>query len=163
MKKKPVKRTKLNAKHAAFCVHFTKPGAPTFNNATLSYAIVYNPGIFKLSREVKRSKEGEALGDSPYKRAYDSCGANAARLLGNDRIRKLVQQRLLKIFGDDDAMDERLAQLALQDEDRSVALSAVRDRNKLKKRLADEPAIPPGAEPISKIEIVVRNAVAQKI
>ncbi len=148
--RKRKKGEKLKPQHEMFCVHMTRPGAPTFNNAALSYACAYNPKMFQLSREVP---EGKTI--SPYHQAYESCSANGSRLIGSDRIRKGIQKRMLKLFHDNDALDERLSHLAFQNTDMHVALAATRDVNKLKKRLNDDPLIPAGAAPITKIEIVM--------
>lgn len=75
--------------------------------------------------------------------------------MSKDSIRARIQKRMLKLFNDNDALDERLSHLAFQNTDLHVALAATRDVNKLKKRISDEPALPPGAAPITKIEIVM--------
>lgn len=148
--KKKKKHEKLKPQHEMFCVHMTRPGAPTFNNAILAYACVYRPEMFTLSREVP---EGKKI--SPYQQAYDSCNSSASKLFSKDNIRARIQQRMLKLFNDNDALDSRLAHLAFQSEDLHVSLAATRDVNKLKRRISDEPAVPPGAAPITKIEIVM--------
>ncbi len=152
--KKRKKQTGLKPQHMMFVMHMTRPGAPTFNNATIAYACVYAPDLFKLSRVIA---EGKNI--SPYDAAYQSVAASASKLLNKDNIQAAINKRMLKLFHDTDALDSRLAKLAYQDADLHVSLAATRDVNKLKKRLNDEAAIPPGAAPINRIEIVMPKRV----
>lgn len=133
-----------------FVAHYTRPGAPTFANATMSYACVYKPEMFKLSREIPEGKTR-----SPYQAAYDVVNSMASKLYANTSIQTAIKRRMLKLFNDTDELDSRLTKLAFQDDDIHVSLAAMRDVNKLKKRLNDEPAIPPGAAPIARIEVVM--------
>lgn len=159
------KKQKPKIKERLFVANMTRIGTDTFNNATWSFIRAYRPDIEFLSQEpIPTTVDGKPhFEKSPFQRAYDICRTEASKLFAKPHIKDAVNSRLLEMFGDDDKADLRHAQLMFQDADLGVSLSAIRDRNKLKKRVgADEPPVPLGAQPITHVQIVMPGAAGGK-
>lgn len=168
---KPPKKNKLSAADKLFVMHMTRPGTPTFNNATQSYIAAFKPKIDELNNEgrwvtqrakprTQNEEEEEVKPARKYiqserQKAYEVCKTMGGRLFSRVHIKDACDERLRKLFGDNDQLDLRHAQLLFQDEDKHVSLAALRDANKLKKRVNDDPVLPPNAQPITNIEIVI--------
>lgn len=160
-KNRKVKAAKLSVNEKLFVRHMTRIGYETFNNATWSYIAVYKPNIETLSKESPYDMvDGlKVYGKSPYQKTYDICRTEASKYFAKPHIRDAIDKRMLEMFGEDDKADLRHAQLMFQTEDLQVSLAALRDRNKLKKRIgSDEPSVPLGAQPITHVQIVMPNA-----
>lgn len=154
---KPVtqKEKLLKTQHRRFVENMTRPGSDTFDNMTRSYAAVYYQNIESLSRIGKTDPKTKKTSPSPYEKACSVCAVRGHELVRNIKISEAIKQRLLKLFGDNDEADSQHARILFQNEDKNVALSAIMARNKLMKRITDEPPVPPNASPISAIEITM--------
>lgn len=151
----------LNLEQTRFCEVFTRPGSETYNNATLSYAEAYSYDLDSMSRDAeydkpKDIKNRKKIRESEYDRACAVCAVSGKYLLRNPKILDKIKKRYLELFGDNDSIDAEHAKVIYQDEDWNVKLSAIRDANKLKKRLGiDDDTKDPNAQPVTRIEIVL--------
>lgn len=157
---------KLNMKQELFCVFITRRGTETFNNATLSYAEAYNYKLDTLSTKVKIDKKGKVVENSPYDRAYNVCSVEGKRLLRNPKINEIIENRLNELYGSENAINARLAKIAFKEEDDAQSLVAIRDINKLRRRLNPKPEDPEDGDApqsITRIEIVMPEGMKAKV
>ena len=115
-----------------------------------------------------RAKGFFGIGAKSYAKAYDLdlkaegqyslAATEASRLLRNDNIRTYIHE--LTGFNDD-AVDQRHAQLIAQNEDKSVARAAIADYNKLKARISNKLEIV--GKDNGPIEIDFKNALLSKL
>lgn len=165
-KKKPAKnesKRKLNLKWLLFCRYFTQPGSDTFNNGTISYALAFGYKLDKLSRErtydlPEDNPMRKIIKHSEYDRACHACAQGALDLMRKPEITTQIRDNFYNLFGDEKSIDARHSQIIYQQEDHSTSLAAIREANRLKKRINDEPTPPPNAQPITRIEIVMPGA-----
>lgn len=124
----------LTLKQELFCRYYTQ-NEELFGNATLSYAHAYGIDLDSLSREPTYSEDGKTLlSESEFKRYEHNCGANASRLLRNDRISKRIVKLLNEMMSDEvvDAQLFRIIQSAAKPSDR---VAAIKEYNSLKQRI----------------------------
>lgn len=147
----------LNARQELFCVYFTRPGTETFNNATLSYAEAYDYFLETLSKKAKY-KNKKLVQQSPYERAYNVCSVEGRRSLRNPKINEKIEAKLNELYASENAINARLAKIAYQETDPSVSLTAIRDINKLRRRLTpkEDPDAPGDVvQTITRLEIIM--------
>lgn len=88
-----------------------------FNNATLSY-------LRAFEIETSTSKVKLPDGREDYTSEYKSAKANGARLIANDNIQKLKSKLLLEVGFDPSTIKKRFAELAYQNKNLPIALTA---------------------------------------
>lgn len=88
-----------------------------FNNATLAYLRAFE--IETTTRKVKQED-----GTEDYTMAYKGAKANGARLIANDSIQKLKSKLLLEVGFDPATIKKRFAELAYQNKNLPIALTA---------------------------------------
>jgi hypothetical protein len=126
----------LNEKQKLFCKLFVSK--EFFGNGTLSYCEAYD----KDPEDVKE---------------YSSARHSASLLLDNVNISKHINN-LLEDGGLNDAhVDKRMLFLINQNEDKSTALAAIKEYNKIKGR-TDKTLKLPGGEQIEEITIKVKTS-----
>lgn len=144
----PLSATKLNPKRELFCQYYTGDH-PLYGNATLSYAAAYGYDLDSLSRddaefiEEERDEKGNivqqrmCIRPSSYERANILCQTNGSRLLRNalvqERIAKLRVEKILT----DERVDSQLADWIVDKSEPAASIAAIREFNKLRKRVTD--------------------------
>lgn len=113
------KLRKLNPRQELFCQYFIKD-EELLGNGTMAYAEAYN---FK--------KEGNW---------YRSCMVSASRLLRSVKISQRINE-LLKIYLDDNLVDTELAYVVSQKADLSSKVAAIREYNRLRRRVDESPKV----------------------
>lgn len=161
------KEKQENARHELFCIYFTRPHTDTFSNSTLSYAESFDFDLDNLSRKQPKSKKGKKFEMSPYDKAYATCAVSGRRLIRKDNILKKINKRLEALYGSEGELNAELAKVAFQDNDYGSKLTAIRDINKLHRRLSpkedlDNP-LDAAAQPITRIEIVMPEGAKAKV
>lgn len=157
-----------NAQHELFCIYFTRSGTETFNNATLSYAEAYGFDLDNLSVEAiykGKGKNKKLVEMSPFDKAYRTAGVSGKRLLKKDNISKRIDTKLNELYGSENAINARLAKIAFKEVDDSQSLIAIRDINKLRRRLGPKEDEDDGekAQPITRIEIIMPKGMKAKV
>lgn len=123
-KKKVVKKTdlteaeKLNLRREKFCQLYTSD-SEFFGNGTQAYIEAYQPNQSKPNW-------------------YKSSQANASRLLSNDMVLKRINQLLDSKGLNDGFVDKQLLFLITQNAEFGAKITAIREYNKLKKRITDK-------------------------
>lgn len=145
-KKKDIEKIKreLTPKQKLFCYNYFKNNE-LFGNATLSYASAYGFKLDTLSIEAIYSEpdengKQEKLEDSPYDRAYEVCKNGGNRLLTNAHIDNYGSQLLRELMTPDE-VDSELSWVLKQRKDMSPKVAAIREYNRLKNRVKDNPLI----------------------
>src|SRR3990167_6405063 len=113
----------LNPKQELFCQFYIN-NKESFGNATLSYALAYD-----LDADLK--------GSDGQKASYWLANKASNKLLSNPRVRSRVTQ-LLNDLMTDEIVDSELSKVIQQDGDLSSKVSAIREYNKLKKRITEK-------------------------
>lgn len=110
-------KKELNEKQLLFCKLYVSK--EFFGNGTLSYCEAYgfNPNDIK---------------------DYNSARHSASHLLSNHNVSQHINSLLDEAGLNDQFVDKRLLFLMSQNEDKSTALGAIREYNKLKKRISDK-------------------------
>jgi hypothetical protein len=111
------KTTKLNPKQEQFCQLYASD-REFFGNGVESYIEVYQPD---------RSKKGW----------YNGACSSASRLLRSVKVCERINELLEKGGLNDQAVDKQLAFLVTQHADFGAKLGAIREYNKLKKRIVE--------------------------
>jgi hypothetical protein len=151
----PKKPAKLNPQQELFCRFYTQNEA-LFGNATLSYAEAYKFGLDDLLDEAPTNEDGQVVGKSPYRLAYDTCSSLGWRLLRNEKIQARVTELLNEILKDD-VVDAQLARLIMSG-DGPTRVAAIREYNKLRQRIVDKVDHTTGGKPlILPAEIITKN------
>ncbi len=155
---------KLNQSEELFCIFITRPRTETFDNNTLSYADAYNYKLEDLDNKKKKAKGGKR-NTSEYDRAYAVCAVEGGKLFKKPYIQARIQFKLNELYGSEDSINAHLAHIAYQMDDRSVSLSAMRDINKLRRRLGPqvEDDDTDDAQPIQSIEIIMPPGAKVKV
>lgn len=126
----------LTQSQELFCRLYTSKGT-YFDNATLSYAEAYQ-------YELPHDEKGKIIVDS---KEYNTCKANASRLMTNDYI----QRRIEKLFVDllnDTTMDARLSEIATKGKD-TDSIQALKIYNDLKQRITKKIDITSAGRPLA--------------
>ncbi len=156
-KKKVIER--LNPKQRLFCELYVK-NSDLFGNATHCYAEAYNYKLDTLSEEAEYEEDEEGkrkkVKDSPYDLAYNLCSVEGARLLRNPRINDYVNTMLGSILTEE-MVDKELSWVINQRKELGPKIQAMKEFNKLKKRvierveISDVPVIESDREKAKKI------------
>jgi len=117
--KKHKKENRLTPPQEKFCRYFVED-EELLGNGTLSYEVAYN---------IKR--EGNW---------YRTCSAAASRLLRSVKISARISE-LLNIYLNDNLVDNELAYTISQKADLGSKVAAIREYNRLKKRVSENPSI----------------------
>lgn len=125
----------LNPEQAMFCGAYTTPGE-TFCNGVKSYAVAY--GYLLPLRD-----DGEIDTKSLD---YLACKANGGRMMFNEKIRTMIQTKLLEQFNDK-TVDARTSQILIAGRD-SDSLQAIKMYNDLKQRITKKVDITVAARPL---------------
>lgn len=128
----------LNPEQEMFCGAYTTPGE-TFCNGTKSYAVAY--GYILPLRD-----DGEIDTKSPE---YLACKANGGRMMFNEKIRLMIQNKLLEQFNDK-TVDARTSQILLNGRD-SDSLQAIKMYNDLKQRVTKKVDVSVVARPLANL------------
>lgn len=136
---------KLNLRQDLFCQYFVK-NSELRGNATLCYAEAYGYDLDSMSTENEKVQEWDEkleafkevvkIGTSERARAEMICANSAHFLLRNPKVNDYI----VKLYNEllrDDVVDSRLASWIMQDKDPSTSIAAIREYNKLKKRITD--------------------------
>lgn len=126
----------LNPEQEMFCGAYTTPGE-TFCNGVKSYAVAY--GYLLPLRD-----DGEIDTKSAE---YLACKANGGRMMFNEKIRTIIQSKLLEQFNDR-TVDARTSQILLQGRD-SDSLTAIKMYNELKQRIVKKVDVTVAARPLA--------------
>lgn len=145
MKKREEIGKKLNLRQNLFCQYFVK-NSELRGNATLCYAEAYgydldsmnteNEKIQKWNEAKEQFEEEEVLGSSERSQAENVCANSAHFLLRNPKVNDYI----IKLYNEllrDDVVDSRLSELIMQDNEPATAIAAIREYNKLRKRITD--------------------------
>jgi hypothetical protein len=124
------KKDKLTLKEDAFCRMYVTADVEFFGNGTQSYLEVYNP-----------SHEG--------KNWYDNASAAASEMLRKPKIYNRINELLDSNGLNDQNVDKQLLFLVNQHEDKNVKAAAIREYNKLKKRITEKVDLESGGKPIA--------------
>lgn len=147
-KKKGTKKTtkekilaKLSPRQELFCRLYTQNDF-LFGNATLCYAEAYGYKLEELSKDAvfaPPDEKGikEMIDDSPYNKAYFTCGVSSHWLLKNPKINDRIVD-LLNEMMTDKQVDAEIMRTMKQNTDYGAKLSAVREYNKLKARIINK-------------------------
>lgn len=149
--KKPIKKNKtLSIQQELFC-HFYVVNDELRGNATHAYAeaygykfdeMPYDDAIYEEYDEETGEGKGKMLEPSTRDKAINVCAAEASRLLRNPKIQdKKVE--LLNTLLKDDYVDSRLAYWIQNKFEPATSIAAIREYNKLKKRVDDSPTAGP--------------------
>ena len=139
---------KLNTKQELFCQYFTRSNS-MYGNYTMAYAEAYGFRLEYLSdvpvtKEVIDKKTGlltiEHIDDSPYRKAYDYCSKAGSRLGRNGKINDRIKEILVSLMTDEE-FDSELVHTMRQREDLSAKMQAIKEFNRLKSRVRDNPFI----------------------
>lgn len=128
----------LNPEQEMFCGAYTTPGE-TFCNGVKSYAVAY--GYLLPLRD-----DGEIDTKSPE---YLACKANGGRMMFNEKIRMMIQNKLLEQFNDK-TVDARTSQILLNGRD-SDSLQAIKMYNDLKQRVTKKVDVSVVARPLANL------------
>lgn len=128
----------LNPEQEMFCGAYTTPGE-TFCNGVKSYAVAY--GYLLPLRD-----DGEIDTKSPE---YSACKANGGRMMFNEKIRMMIQNKLLEQFNDK-TVDARTSQILLNGRD-SDSLQAIKMYNDLKQRVTKKVDVSVVARPLANL------------
>lgn len=130
----------LTPQQDRFCRLYTQ-NEELFSNATLSYAEAYSYELGRLSDIPEYNEKGDKIPRSSERdKAYDSCSANASRLLRNDKIQDKVTLYLNELMKDT-VVDSQLAKVIMQDRKLESKVSAIREYNKLRNRIKEDMSI----------------------
>ena len=138
----------LNPEQAMFCGAYTTPGE-TFCNGVKSYAVAY--GYLLPLRE-----DGEIDTKSPE---YLACKANGGRMMFNEKIRTMIQTKLLEQFNDK-TVDARTSQILIAGRD-SDSLQAIKMYNDLKQRITKKVDVTVAARPLMNLSDEELRALAE--
>lgn len=143
-----------NKRRELFCQYYAQ-NTEYFGNGTHAYAAAYDYELETLSREPvyetiysEDDPEGEGDGfgrrkkvdDSPYDKACNVCAVEAGRLLRSPQVQERIRE-LLNEWMTNEAVDAELAKVIQQDNERAPKVAAIREYNKLRKRIDDGPTI----------------------
>ena len=128
----------LNPEQDMFCGVYTTPGE-TFCNGVKSYAVAY--GYLLPLRD-----DGEIDTKSAE---YLACKANGGRMMFNDKIRTVIQNKLLEQFNDK-TVDARTSQILISGRD-SDSLTAIKMYNELKQRITKKVDVSVIARPMANL------------
>lgn len=130
-------KDKLNLKQELFCRYYTQ-NPELFGNATLAYAEAYGYDLQSLSRIRLKDENGrEIIGSSEYDKSYNVCSVNGYKLLIKTHIQEFMRKCRLEMKTND-VIDSELIKIILQDHDRPSKISAIREYNKLEKRVSEK-------------------------
>ena len=113
----------LNTKQELFCQFYIN-NKESFGNATMSYALAYG-----LDANLKGTDEQKAN--------YWLANKHASTLAGTPHVRNRIT-KLLNDLMTDEVVDSELSKVIQQDGDLSSKVSAIREYNKLKKRITEK-------------------------
>ena len=140
---KAQKRQELSIKDLYFCKLYIEHDVWR-GNATMCYSEAFNYNLEELSKV--RPKNGE----SEYEKKHRVCRVMGARLLAKTSIQKHCNKLLKKLFTAK-AVDRELTRVMTQDEDRASKMAAIREFNKLKKRITDKLDLTSKGQPIKMV------------
>lgn len=144
--KKVKKQRGLTVQQELF-VHFYTINDELRGNATLSYAEAYEYKLDELSNEDAiygeyDEKTGEGKGKllepSTRAKAINVCAASSSKLLRNSKIQDRKVE-LLNTLLRDDYVDSQMVRWIQDDTEPATSIAAIREYNKLKKRVDDSP------------------------
>jgi hypothetical protein len=136
------KKEKLEPKRELFCQLYVSPGE-FFGNGVQSYIEAYGPDQHKSNW-------------------YKSACASASEILSNPKVFNRINE-LLEDMGMNDAnADKQLSFLMNQHADFSSKLGAVKEYNKLKKRITDKMDVTSGGKPVS-VSTIDYNEIAKRV
>lgn len=150
--KKPKKATKtpkekgLTVQQELFC-HFYTINDDLRGNATHAYAEAYNfnledlpddDAIYEEFDEHTGKGVGKILEPSTRTKAISVCAANSSKLLRNPKIQDRKIEMLNSLLRDD-YVDSKMAHWIQSDREPATSIAAIREYNKLKKRIDDSP------------------------
>lgn len=153
-KKKPSKKIhsdetkigkKLTLRQDIFCQLYVK-NKELFGNGTMCYAQAYNFRLEELSTEAVYEEEYDddkdqirtkKIDNSPYDKARLTCQVNSSRMLSNAIINQRINDLLITLM-DNDAVDAELAWIMNQRQELAPKVQAIREFNKLKKRVTEK-------------------------
>lgn len=130
------RKNQFNPQQELFIKWYTTPG-DTFCSGLHSYAMAYD---YELPRRNDNSIDTNSS-------EYNSCKANASRLLFNDAIRDAIRDELLQQFNDKTA-DAKVAEIMQRGRD-GDALQAVKIYNELKQRITKKVDVTTQGRPLS--------------
>lgn len=137
----------LTLQQEKFCRYYTQDST-LYGNGTLSYAIAYGYDLSSADKTKEIDEKGkEIIGTSEYDKMYHTCGANASRLLINDKIISRVND-LLNEQLNEKTIDARLSEIILHGDD-GDSIRAIQEFNKLRQRIVDKKDITSGGKPIT--------------
>lgn len=138
----------LNPEQAMFCGVYTTPGE-TFCNGVKSYAVAY--GYLLPLRD-----DGDIDTKSPE---YLACKANGGRMMFNEKVRIMIQTKLLEQFNDK-TVDARTSQILISGRD-SDSLQAIKMYNDLKQRITKKVDVTVTARPLMNLSDEELRALAE--
>jgi hypothetical protein len=133
------KERELNVCQRLFCL-LSANNYATFGNATLSYVEAYAYKLEGLSKEKPFDKKTGKYLDSEYDKLYNQASAEASRLIRNPKVKEEIN-RLLALQISDERVDLELFKTIAQDTKLEAKVSAIREYNKLKKRVDEKPNV----------------------
>lgn len=175
----PKKKTKkkeeigknLNLKQSLFCQYFVK-NRVLRGNATLCYAEAYGYDLESMSTENEKVMEWnekkeknelvEKEGTSERAKAENLCATCGRQLLRKPKI----EDEIIRLYNEllrDDVVDSRLSELIIQKEEPATAIAAIREYNKLRKRVTDLNEIKRPLEDMSDEELAEVQKEARKL
>jgi hypothetical protein len=115
------KGDKLAPKEELFCQYYVN-NSEFFGNGTRAYANAYGMNI-----------DGKGA-----KKKYKTANVLAVRMLAKDSVRKRITE-LLNKFLKNDIVDGELAKVIMQDNELASKVGAIREYNRVKKRVDETP------------------------
>ncbi len=149
----------ISPQQELFC-RFYAQNDDLFSNATLSYGEAYDYKLHELSTErpvISTNDEGKPIefGESEHAKAYNTCAANASRLLRNDKI----QARIIVLMNEwlkDDVVDSELFKV-IKNHKMEAKIAGIREYNKMRGRIIEKTDITSGNKPLAPILVQFVN------
>lgn len=138
----------LTQQQELFCKLYTTKGT-YFDNATLSYSEAYG-------YELPTDEKGKIIVDS---KEYNTCKANASRLMTKDYIRDRIRDLFLELLNEA-TMDARLSEIATKGKD-TDSIQAIKIFNDLRQRITRKVDITTGGRPLANLSDDELKALAE--